>query len=102
MTHNQEQYVDIEISKTFIESMQKFQRVIQIQFESAVREVFITSVEQCKEQIRFAMKEVQASTGKHLLDPHILAVGPSAEGQSDPACKIEKSDILKMSRDAVM
>ena len=68
MTHHQEQYVDIEIPDEFIKSMEQFQRVIQIQFENTMREVFTSSIEQCKEQLRFAMKEIFESTGKPLVD----------------------------------
>ena len=79
MTHNQEAYVDVEISEEFIRAMRNFQRVIQIQFENTMREVFISSVEQCKEQIRFAMDQVQESTGRPLLETDLYAVGSPAK-----------------------
>ena len=50
--------MDIEIPDEFIKSMEQFQRVIQIQFENTMREVFISSIEQSKKQLRFAMREV--------------------------------------------
>ena len=40
MTHHSEKYKDIEIPEEFTHSMQRFQRVIQIQFENTMREVF--------------------------------------------------------------
>ncbi len=32
-----------------------------------MKQVFISSIEECKEHIRFAMKEVEESTGKPLI-----------------------------------
>ena len=80
--------------------MKKFQRVVQIKFESTMREVFIASVEQCKSQLRFAMAEVSSSTGKPLIDTEARGIG--SEQVEDPAKQLVKPDILHMSRDAVM
>ena len=49
MTHHAEQYVEVEISEEFIRQMTNFQRVIAIQFENTMREVFISSIEECKQ-----------------------------------------------------
>ena len=65
-----------------------------------MRQVFVDSVEQCKDQLRFAMKEVHESTGKPLIDPYAKGIG--SEQISDPDKKLVKSDILHLSRDAVM
>lgn len=94
MTHHAEQYIDIEISQEFMKSMENFQRVIAIQFENTMREVFISSIEACKEQILFSIEQVADSTGK----PEAL----SADFFNDPSNSLTKPDILRMSRDAVM
>lgn len=66
-----------------------------------MREVFISSVEQCKEQLRFAMKEVYESTGKPLIDTDSKDL-IKQDIDDDPEKKLVKADILYMSRDAVM
>ena len=49
ITHNLEAYKEKQISQEFWTQIKNFQRVIQIQFESTMREVFISSLEQCKD-----------------------------------------------------
>ena len=66
-----------------------------------MREVFISSIEQCKDQLRFAMKEVYESTGKPLIDTDAKDYINYDEDE-DPEKKLTKQDILNMSRDAVM
>ena len=100
MTHHQETYVDVEISEEFIQSMKNFQRVLQIQFENTMKQVFISSVEQCKEQLRFAMQQVYESTGKPLIDPEEQGIGTATV--KDPEKQLNKADVLRMARDAVM
>ena len=46
------------------------------------------------------MKEVHESTGKPLIDPYAKGIG--SEQISDPEKKLVKTDILRLSRDAVM
>ena len=99
MTHHAEQYVEVEISEEFMRTMVNFQRVIAIQFENTMREVFISSVEECKEQIKFAIDQVVISTGK----PHaLLQDSEEAAPEAQEEAILNKTDILKMSRDAVM
>ena len=42
-----------------MKSMINFQRVIAIQLENTMREVFISSVEDCQEQMQFALDQVK-------------------------------------------
>lgn len=43
------------IPQDFIDDLKKFQRVLQYQFENSMREVFISTVDTAKEQLRFAV-----------------------------------------------
>ena len=70
--------------------MRNFQRIVQIQFEDTMREVFKSSIEQCQEQIRFALAEVKESSKKGLQD------------DGDQEEELTKSDLVHMSRDAVL
>ena len=67
MTHNQDQYVKIEMSEEFIQSMRNFQRVLHMTFEDTMRQVFMSTIDQSVEQLRFALKQVEESVGVNLL-----------------------------------
>lgn len=95
ISYNLEDYIDVEMDEGFILKMRKFQRVVQIQFEDIMRQVFTSSVEDCKEQIRFAMKQIEESTGKPMISMENAEV-PISE------IKFDKDDVMRMSRDAVM
>ena len=59
-----------------------------------MREVFISSVEAYKDQMRFAIMEVGESTGKSFTE--------SGEEGEEKNLGLAKADILHLSRDAVM
>jgi len=56
--------VPLTVPQEFMDDITKFQHVIQFSFENAMREIFINTVEQAKEQLRLALKEVEESSGK--------------------------------------
>ena len=67
VTHNRSEFVALTIPQEFIDDIKKFQRVLQYSFENAMREVFISTVETTKEQLRFALKELEESSGIQFL-----------------------------------
>ena len=73
MTHSHHQYVEIPISDKFIESMKSFQRVLQISFESTMRDIYTQTVDEFKAQLRFAIEKIEQSTGKSMIPTSIHA-----------------------------
>lgn len=67
VTHNRETFVAMTIPQEFTDDMKKLQRVIQYSFENSMREIFISTVESAKEQLRFAISEIEESAGKKVL-----------------------------------
>ena len=50
-----------------------------------MREVFISSVEEFKDQVRFAIKEIEASSGKPLIDTEDMSLGMEERTQNSDA-----------------
>ena len=46
-THHIDDFVEKQIPEEFMKQMRNFQRVVQIQFEDTMREVFKSSIEEC-------------------------------------------------------
>ena len=67
VTHNTEEFVELQIPQEFIDDLKNFQRVVQYQFESTMRDVFIATLEAAKEQLKLAIKEIEESTGIPML-----------------------------------
>ena len=93
-----QQYVEVSIPQKFIDSMKSFQRVLQISLEGTMREIYTSTVDDFKAQLRFAIEQIELSTGKSMLPPKAQSANETAES----ATGIGRDDLVKMSRDAVM
>lgn len=67
VTHNTEEFIELKIPQEFIDDIKNFQRVVQYQFENTMRDVFIATLDAAKEQLKFAIKEIEESTGIPIL-----------------------------------
>lgn len=78
--------------------MKSFQRVLQISLEGTMREIYTSTVDDFKAQLRFAIEKVELSTGKSMLPAKAQSPGEAA----DVPMGIGRDDLVRMSRDAVM
>ena len=63
-----------------------------------MRDIYTSTVDDFKAQLRFAIEQVELSTGKSMLPAKVQSPNEAAEASTG----IGRDDLVRMSRDAVM
>lgn len=107
MSHNKFALVETKVSQSFLDQALAFAKLLQFKYETVMREIYIDSMEEQIQQLRFAIDNVETSIGKPGLFVKLLQQKEGQDvtdmlddSQKDTECELTEQDIKTLSRDA--